>query len=142
MDVSKVKRMIGQCTEQKELNEVIASARKRKEDLENAAWRARCAAAWERVKDLAAGTVLYCCAEGIFIGGHLQRGDSVTVHSVQPRAKRLWVKLADGSFYWFAPAGVSRYDLRLEPPVRAISQEDRAMARTVAKAISELPTVK
>jgi hypothetical protein len=138
MDTTKVKRIIGQCDDVKELNSIIAHAKRRADDLYKRAAAQQAAEAWERVKLLTHGTTLYCCASGTFVGGPLQRGDSMTVHCIQPRKKRLWVKLTSGEMYGLGPRFIARYDLRTEPPVAPLPGNERRMAEAVGKVIPEI----
>lgn len=81
----------------------------------------RATEAWDRVKCHKRGDVLYCCAEGTFIGGPLQRGDKMTVYAVQPRKKILWVTVKGNKYSLaFPPWAIARYNLcqhRPENPV-------------------------
>lgn len=65
----------------------------------------RATEAWDRVKCHKRGDVLYCCAEGTFIGGPLQRGDKMTVYAVQPRKKILWVTVKGNKYSLAFPPG-------------------------------------
>jgi hypothetical protein len=88
------------------------------------------------VRSLAAGTRLYCCASGVFVGGPLQSGDAITLTRIQPRARRLYFTMeTTGQAWWFSAEFVARYDLRTSPPDNPISEGERAMARRVAKAL-------
>jgi hypothetical protein len=135
MDTTKVKRMIGQCDDPKEVGEIIKAATNRQALLCKRQYQERCLEAWERVRVLARNATLHVCAGGTFLGGPLQRGDSMTVIGIQPRVKRLWARLQDGTSYWFGPAGVERYDLRLEPPASPIGPNERKLADSLGKAL-------
>ena len=132
MNVEIIRRMIGQCDVPAELAEVRRAADDRSKLLAERTRKRLEGEAWERVRHLPHGTKLYCCASGFFLGGNIQRGTAMTVYSVQPRAKRLWVLLEGETSprYWFAANGVHRYDLRTEPPANPCSRD---MAERMAK---------
>jgi hypothetical protein len=138
MDVTTIKRMIGQCEDRKQLGEVIVAAKERQELLGKRLYETSVREAWERVKGLEAPVTLYCCAEGTFVGGDMQRGDSMEFNSIQPRRKLLWVKYKE-KFRWFSAEGVHRYNLRLEPPAKPMSDSEREMAKRLAEACAKLP---
>lgn len=135
--VSKIRRLIGHVDDPKELVAIIKSAKERQELLFERLSEKSEAEAWARVKDLQRETTLYCCASGTFLGGPIQRGDSMTVYFIQPRKKIVWVTLKDGSRYWFSPKGINRYNLRTEPPVNPLSELERKFANTTGKIIAE-----
>jgi len=137
MDTAKIKRNIGQCDDPHELSEIIKAAKDRQNLLYKRQAAKAAAEAWERVKGLAPGTVLYCCASGMFIGGTIQRGTRMEVLTIQPRAKRMWVKLADEKYpyHWFKPAGVHRYDLRLEPPANPMGEDEKNRLTELGKVL-------
>jgi hypothetical protein len=145
MDLVKVKRMIGQCDEPKELSELVVACKKRQELL----WqRARLKSeheAWARIWGQKPGTRVYCHARGIFLGGSIQRGDAMEIYQVQPRAKRVWVKLRPDQpkekqeLIWLGPGALARYEIQLEPlPDTPELQLDRKGLAEVGKILSEL----
>lgn len=125
------KRAIGQMKDIAELQAVIRAARARVDTLRERDYAARVAAAWERTKNQPLGQILHVCAEGTFVGGPFQRGDSMVLVAIQPRAKRIWVD-TKGSRYWFAAKSIERYDLRTEPPAKPLDPEHRAMVERIA----------
>lgn len=129
-----IKRTIGQMKDIAELNAVIRAARSRIDTLRERKHADNVAAAWERIKVQPLGQVLHVCAEGTFVGGPFQRGDSMVLVAIQPRAKRIWVD-AKGSRYWFAAVSIDRYDLRTEPPAKPLDPKHRAMVERIAERI-------
>lgn len=83
--------------------------------LSEIAWKARRDEAWTRYRRFKPGISVWCCASGTFLGGPLQRGDRVTVEHVQPRARRLWLRIK-GKLWRFGESDATRYELRTVPP--------------------------
>lgn len=129
--LTKIRRLIGHLTDVKECGRASVVATERQRELLRRQMASKEAAAWDRVRNLPEGTTLYCCASGTFMGGPFQRGDSMEFRCVQPRAKRLWVKTADGKSYWFTPASINRYDLQLAPPANPISDDERKVVERI-----------
>ena len=120
------------------LYRIEEEAKRRRNEIQHAEIKAKTELAWNRVKELVRGEVLYVCNQGTFLGGPLQRGDSVMVLTVQKRKRVLWTKLltrGDGrtehktaESIGFSPMEVFRYDLREEPPDKPISEYERKLA--------------
>lgn len=86
MDLKKIARMIGQCTDKAELNAVRSIARKRLETIETREYQAQCDAAWERVVAMRLKP-----GDKIYDHGPRLRGMELTVTRVMPRRKLLFV---------------------------------------------------
>jgi hypothetical protein len=121
MTLDAIKQWISKATSEQDLLTLKKAIR----DREHKIFRAKLAKAereaWERVKDLPKGTVLYCCAAGYFLGGNIQRGTKLVVNGSsagQPRRrKRLYVTVAGNKgAFWFSPNAIHSYNLRTEPP--------------------------
>jgi hypothetical protein len=139
MDVTTIKRMIGQCDDLKEIGIVETAIKERRTLIHKRLQEKAEADAWARVKNLKNGDTLYCCADGIFLGGTIQRGTVLTVYTVQPRAKRLWVTQQNVDHpLWFKPAAIARYNLQTTPPTRPISPGELSVAKAVTEAISDI----
>ena len=144
MDVTHVKQVISACHDVNQVSELERHCKERVKEL----WKRELdrleTEAWDRVKKLKTGTVLYCCAEGIFIGGDIQRGDKVEVYCIQPRRKRLWVDLFDETgktkkkYVWLSPSSIHRYNLRVEPPAHGLSKLDRAGLKEVGAILDKV----
>ena len=134
--LSKIRRLIGHLNDPKEADEAARAATRRKNEIWKRIAAQKDVESWNRVRMLEPGTVLHCCVQETFIGGNFQRGDSMTVHSIQPRAKRLWVT-KNGLHYWFNPSGITRYNLQLTPPEKPLSPDERAIAEDMAKRVAE-----
>jgi hypothetical protein len=128
---------IGRINDTKELCRLKAAITRRIKLLEHRAWEARCQAAWDHVKNIpAGGAPLFCCAEGMFFGSWLQRGDRVEVYAVRPRKRLLWVRASNGKLYSFSPANIARYNLRTTPPANPLSATERALSDGVANILT------
>lgn len=139
MDTTTIKRMIGQCDVVAELAEVRRAVKDREELLHKRAREKAAAEAWDRVKGLKHGDKLWCCCEGIFLGGDIQRGTSMVVYTVQPKKKRVWVMLEGSSkpTHWFGPEGVSRYNLRTQAPGEPVDKKLAASMKEVGKILTD-----
>jgi len=134
MDVEKIIRAIQRCNDVSALNQIKKAVYKRSDTVVQRNYKMTVGAAWDRVRNLQPGAVLYCCSAGTFLGGPFQRGDQMTVHSLQSRVKRLWVtSKKDAKLYWFGPQGVERYNLQVEPPAQPLSESERKLAEAVSK---------
>lgn len=74
---------------------------------------------WEEVQTWRPGTRIWCCANGIFLGGHIQRSDEFVVSAVQKRQRVLWIRRATSKKkfeLWVRPEAVHTYGLRTSPP--------------------------
>lgn len=139
MDLPESLNFIETTEDMKALEAIRRAAKQRQEALLKEAARHRAAQAWDRVKCHKQGDVLYCCADGIFIGGHLQRGDKVKVYAVQPRKKLLWATLkGEKEPRYFTPGMIARYDLRQFPPEKPISLAERKLAEGCGKVMERL----
>lgn len=143
MKITNLKQSIARITDRKQLTELSTYVKERSSLLYKREQEALTKAAWERVKDLPVGTMLYCCANGWFLGGAVQRGTQFRIyHAAQPRAKRIWTCIVrdgkDEGVYWFGPEGVHRYDLRLEKPTNPISDKMSANLAEVGKVLNEI----
>lgn len=143
MKITSLKQSIARITDRKQLNELTTYIKKRSTLLWNKEQEVAKTEAWNRVKDLPVGTMLYCCATGWFLGGAIQRGTQLRIYAAsQPRAKRIWTTIVrngkDEGVYWFGPEGVHRYDLRLEKPTSAVSDKMSANLAEVGKVLNEI----
>ena len=136
MHLSIVRQEIENCTDKCELSQVIDACKKRQLVLAKKAFDTLSKAAWDRVKKLPPGTPLYCCAQGVFMGGDWQRGDMGEVLTVQPRKKRLWLK-RNGVHYWFEPCAVMRYNFQTEPPTDALPKQTRHLYEQLGKVFNK-----
>ena len=138
MDVSKVKRMIGHCNSMDELREVKKAVGARQNILIKRARQKKRDEKVEWARTLKVDEFIYCCAEGTFLGGPLQRGDALVVEHWQPRAKRLWVRtINEDRQLWFEAKGMVRYDLRSEKPDNPVSDSERRLANRVSEVAEE-----
>lgn len=131
-----LKQAVGRMNDVKELRELKQAVAARIGVLEERAYAAKVAEAWERTKDVQVGATLYVCAAGTFFGGPFQRGDSMKVTHVQPRAKRIWVDVG-GKPYWFGAKGIQQYDLRTTAPEKPMDAEERKRVERMAGRIAE-----
>ena len=143
MKITNLKQSIARITDRKQLQELQTYCKERSSLLWKREQERLIAEAWERCKNLPVGTVLYCNANGIFMGGAIQRGTALRIyHAAQPRAKRIWTSIVkDGKeegVYWFGPEGIHRYDLRLEKPDNPVSSKLSANLADVAKILNDV----
>lgn len=123
-----------------QLRKIEGAAKERQKVLAQAQVDKITAEAWTRYRRFKPGITVWCHATGVFMGGPLQRGDTAIVEHVQPRARRLWLKIK-GKRYWFEGHGAARYDLktvqtrRLEPE----AQEHHDTMRQIADRLGEPP---
>jgi len=133
MDLQGVLDFIEAAEDNKTLEAIRRAVKKRQDFLLKEAARHRAAEAWNRVKCHKPGDILYCCAQGLFIGGRLQCGDKVKVHAVQPRKKLLWATLkGEKEPRHFTPSMIANYKLRQFPPG---TPEGHKMMEEFAKAL-------
>lgn len=145
MDVTKVKRIIGQCNDPKELGEVIRACRDRQRLIDDRKREKAHNEKHEWAKSLKRGDKIYCCAQGTFLGGGIQRGDSFYVYHYQPRAKRLWFHREEeppprnsGKWIGMGPLNLVRYEMRSEPPEEPLGQTERAAAEACGRVVSKV----
>jgi len=141
--ITSLKQSIARITDRKQLNELSTYVKERSSLLWKREEEAAKVAAWNRVKDLPVNTVLYCNANGWFLGGAVQRGTKFRIyHAAQPRAKRIWTCIVrdgkDEGVYWFGPEGVHRYNLQLTCPTNPISDKMTASLADVGKVLNEI----
>jgi hypothetical protein len=143
MSMTSLKQSIARITDRKQLQELQAYCKERGTLLWKREEARSAAEAWERCKGLPVGTMLYCNASGIFLGGAIQCGTALRVYAPsQPRAKRIWATVVkdgkDEGVYWFGPEGIHRYDLRTERPARATSDRLAGLAEEVGKVLNDI----
>jgi len=138
MDLTKLKRIIGQCNDHGELRHLAQAVRDRQRAIEKREWSERKDAAWQRLRGAAVGADMWCHATGTFVGGGIQRGDHATIHSVQPRAKRVWLTLDNGKLLGCDLAGLARYDWRPERCDNPLSDAARKDAEAIGDAFAEM----
>ncbi len=131
-----LKRSVGKMHDVQELRELRKAIVERIDLLEKRAHAKRVDDHWQSLKDVPVGTVLHVCSTGTFFGGPFQRGDSMTVFAVQPRARRVWVRMNDKQ-YWIEAPRAEQYLLKTTPPERPMSQEERARVDRMAGRMAE-----
>lgn len=127
-----IKSSISKCTDVAILSELEQHIVMRKVEIRKAEWESKKTAFWDGIKKAKPGDTLYVTFDGTFVGGPFQRGDSMTLTYIQPRAKRVLVD-AKGKTYWFDVVGIAKYELRTTPPESPISASERKIADTVGK---------
>ena len=132
-----LKRSIGHINDVQELRELRKAIVERIDVLERRAYAKRVEERWQLLKDTTIGTTLHVCAKGTFFGGPLQRGDSMTVFAIQPRARRIWVRVLNGTEYCFDAKSAERYDLRTEAPADPMDAAAREQVDRMAGRIAE-----
>lgn len=130
-----LKRAIAHLNDITELRELRKACVDRIGVLEERAYAKLVSAAWERVRVLEPGTVLYVCAKGTFFGGPFQRGDKLRIQRVGRRV--IYAEHGEKGLYSFPPKMVERYDLRTEPPADPLSAEAREHVERVAGRVAE-----
>lgn len=130
IEKAEVLGFVGGCDSTADLNEIATAAKKRLNEIATAAWKARCDETWTRYARFKPGYTVWCCAPGTFLGGPLQRGDRVVIEAVQPRARRLWIKIK-GTTHLFGEGNAVRYEFRTVKPKDPIDPDERRVnART------------
>ena len=137
MSITKIKQAVARIDDVAELHAVARYVRERTELICKRRREAAAAAAWERARGWKRGDTVYCCAAGTFLGGDIQRGTAMTVHSLQPRKNILWVTLPGGGTHWFAPQGIDRYNLQTTTPADPLSAAAAAQAKAAGEILSE-----
>lgn len=132
-----IKSSITKCTDHLVLNELAKHIRERKDQINRDVYETKKAALWDEIRNAKIGSQIYVCCEGTFLGGPFQRGDSMTITHIQPRAKRIWAT-ANGKQYGFDAAGIARYTLRTTPPTLALPRTEREI---VDRIVSRLGNV-
>lgn len=141
--LTSLKQSIARINDRKQLSELTTYIKERSSLLWKREQEVAKAAAWDRVKDLPVNTMLYCCANGWFLGGAVQRGTQFRIYcKSQPRAKRIWTCIVrngkDEGVYWFGPEGVHRYNLQLTPPANPVNDKMSASLAEVGKVLNEV----
>jgi hypothetical protein len=110
----------------------------RAKQIRDARWQAKVDEAWERYRNLKPGVVVWCHRQGLEIGGSgFQRGDKATVHSLQPRARRVWLKLRGGKLWWWGEHAAVHLDLRTVPPEKPASEAEKQLAERLGGALND-----
>lgn len=133
--IGKVKQAICRLTEQ-ECYIISDYAKERATTLRMAERNKNAAAVWEIAKKWKPGTTVYCNMSGLSLGGLVQRGTVAIVHCIQPRKKRLWLKLVSGKFCWYSPVGILGYKWGLTLPPNPVSESEAKMANRLGTAIN------
>ena len=139
MDLTKMKRSVGQCDDIKDLSNLGQHIKKRVELLRKREWAATVSAVWNEIKDCKAGDVLYVTCRGAFVGGSIQRGDALKVSCLQPRAKRIWFYGKDGEQHAFYMGCVdaARYKLSKTQTDNPMSEESKAIHERMGERFRE-----
>lgn len=135
MDTTKLKRQLARCDE-KQLYEIDRYCKDRIEIVHKRAWEAKCQAMWERAKAWKLGQVLYSHTTSTPIGPGIFRGDKAVVYRIQPRAKKVWLKIED-KIWWFKPGGLVREDWRPEPVENPADEATKATWSKLGNVLNE-----
>lgn len=140
MDLSRMKRIVGQCQETGELTKLERHISKRISVLANRAHKAGVDRQWEIIKNAKVGDTLYVTTAGAFVGGDIQRGDALKVSYVQPRAKRIWFYGENGKAndMYMNASQAMRYLLRFEPPEKPMSETERNMHKRIGENLARI----
>ena len=134
-------------TDLKDCNRIVAAAWARSEQIHAALQQRAMTERWQRLEKCRRDTTLYCTSHGVFLGGEIQRGDSVKVVRVDRDREILYVRLhrvrgklikGDDRQFAFRPADCSRYALDRDPPERPLSASERGMADSLGKVMETL----
>jgi len=138
MDTTKVKRQLSRMNLE-QLRNVQEYIKDRIRKIHAKARQERQEQAWAWAKALKPGDKVWCCAEGMFLGGSIQRGDQLTVYHIQPRKKVLWLKPDPNSrYYAFRIPSIVRYNFKSTPPADPMGPEERRMAKVGGKIVNEV----
>ncbi len=136
MDVTKIKRMIGQCSDHKELDAVLVAVKDRQKAIRKRILEDKCAKALAWAKTLKQGDTIYCAMPGTCLWKGYQHGDALTVWHWQPRKKILWFDF-DGLRYWASVAGIVDRCLQAEKPAGKIDRLNREAAAGLGEIFRE-----
>lgn len=126
---------------------VARAAEKRRGEIHTALHQRAVTERWKKLEKCRRDTTLYCTSSGVFLGGPVQRGDSVKVVRVDQdreilyvRLHRLKGKLVRGNDQQFAlrPVDCARYALDRDPPEQSMSASERSMADSLGKVMDVL----
>lgn len=115
MDVTKVKRILGQCSDPVEINKVIKSAQARLKTVLAQMRKRKIAETTAWAKSLKEGDTFYCARPGVKLWKGYQYGDALTFVAWQPRKKLLWFDF-ERKRYWAYAGGIIDECLQGEKP--------------------------
>jgi hypothetical protein len=131
----------------KECERIIKAATKRHEAIHAARHQRSVTERWKRLEKCKRDTTLYCRSAGVFIGGPLQRGDSVKVVRVDSNREILYVRLhrvrgklvrGDDQQFAFTPRECNRYQFDREAPDKPVSAAERKIADDLGEVMGTL----
>src|SRR4029453_10100203 len=93
MTVDEIIAEIEGLADPKDCTRIIAAARTRVEELHAAQQQRAVTERWKKMEKCSRDTALYCTSAGMFLGGVVQRGDSVKVIRVDRQREILYVRL-------------------------------------------------
>lgn len=134
-------------TDPKECHRIYMAVQARAEQIHAALQQRAVTERWKRLEKCRRDTTLYCTSHGVFLGGVIQRGDSVKVVRVDKdreiihvRLHRVRGKLIKGDDQQFAltPRDCSRYALDRDPPEKPVSASERRMADALGEVMGTL----
>lgn len=141
MDVEQLVDLVAELATLDDCRAVRDAVERRAEAIRDAQHQAVVTARWAKLERCAPGTVLYVNSKGLFIGGALQRGDSLKVLRVDRQRERMEVKLhriagklsRRTETFVISPKDAQRYELSRERPEAPVRPEERKMAADLAK---------
>jgi len=139
MNLTKTKRIIGQCSDLRMLHALKAHIEKRIDIMRRREYVAKVDKNWEEIKGCKIGDILHVTTPAAFLGGTIQRGDAFKISYIQPRAKRVWFFGDDGKEHAFhmTAATAARYELSTTPSDNPMSEQTRAMHKRVGGELRE-----
>lgn len=137
MDVTKIKRMIGQCSNIDELREVSKAAKYRIDRLTKQAHAQKVADMLAWMKTLKQGDTIYCNMKARRLWDGYQGGDALEVHHWQPRKKILWVKFKD-KLYWMTPEAAVKNKIGPELTEKPVTDEARKTYKVMGDMFEEI----
>ena len=138
---------IEEISDPKDCERLIRAATKRHEAIHAARHQRAVTERWSRLEKCKRDTTLYVTTPGTFLGGPLQRGDSVKVVRVDPQREILYVRLhrvrgkllrGDDQQFAFTPRECNRYQLDRDPPGKSMSASERKMADRLGEVVGAL----
>lgn len=127
---------INMLQDSKECSGIAQAATERGKQIRAAEYRQQVDDYWKRALFFRAGQILYCNAEGTFLGGPMQRGDKCKVQDmdIDRKEPRIWIVIRKRS-YGLTPNEAYRYRLLPTRPPQPITKAERELADTVGKLI-------